>query len=85
VPVYEVRFTRKAAKQFDDLPADVQTRLAPRIDALAANPRPHGAIKLRGEEAYRIRVGDYRIAYEIRDDDLVVFVIKVGGRGGFYG
>jgi mRNA interferase RelE/StbE len=60
---YTVRFKPAAAKEFAKLPRDVQRRLTPRIDALAANPRPPGREKLSGMEAWRIRVGDYRIVY----------------------
>ncbi len=52
--------------------------------ALAENPRPTGCIKLTGMEAYRIRVGDYRIVYEITDRVLIVTVIDVGHRREVY-
>lgn len=51
---------------------------------LSDNPRPSGSIKLKGEEAYRIRVGDYRIVYIIQDERLIVLVIDVGHRGDLY-
>ena len=63
----------------------MQRRLQPQIDALAANPRPPGAAKLKGaKNLYRIRVGTYRVKYIIRDERLVVTVINVGHRQGFY-
>lgn len=81
---YGIRFKPAAAKELAKLPKDVQRRLAPRIDGLAANPRPAGAEKLAGEEAWRIRVGDYRVVYTIEDRVLLVLVIHVGNRREVY-
>jgi len=56
-------------------------RLRPHIDGLATNPRPPGAKKLKGvAEAWRIRIGDFRIVYEIRDRILLVLVVRVAHR-----
>ncbi len=74
---YRVVFSRKAERQFLDLPAIVRKRLASRFDSLAGNPRPRGAKRLSGtEDFYRIRVGDYRILYAIEHRELVVLVVK---------
>lgn len=62
------------------LPRDVAARLDPHILALAKNPRPAGSQKLTDIDAYRIRVGDYRIIYEIHDNILTVLVVQVGHR-----
>jgi mRNA interferase RelE/StbE len=51
---------------------------------LADNPRPHGYKKLKGREGYRIRVGDYRVIYEIFDGVLVVEVVDLGHRKDIY-
>jgi mRNA interferase RelE/StbE len=48
--------------------------------ALSDNPRPHGCKKLTGREEYRIRVGDYRVIYEIHDAVLVVLVVRIARR-----
>jgi mRNA interferase RelE/StbE len=84
---YEVRFLLGASKQFRALPGAVQARLKPRIDALANDPRPRQAKPLHGslKGRWRLRVGDYRVIYEIRDDVLVVLAISVGIRSGVYG
>jgi mRNA interferase RelE/StbE len=68
------------------LPAKaVQKRIIGRIEALAVNPRPHGVEKLAGEDqTYRVRVGEYRILYEVHDAALVVLVVKVGHRREVY-
>jgi len=55
-----------------------------RIDALTDNPHPPGCKKLKGQEVYRVRQGNYRIVYEIIDDRLVVIVVAVGSRGRVY-
>jgi mRNA interferase RelE/StbE len=82
---YQVELTKKAAKQFNLLPAKVRSRLQPKLEALADNPRPSGVVKLEDtDNQYRIRVGTYRIVYEIEDDVLLVLVIKVGHRKDVY-
>jgi len=77
---YRVELTPRAASQFKKLPALARGRLQKHIDGLAENPRPHGVKKLEIENAYRIRVGDYRIIYEIHDRVLWVIVVKVADR-----
>ena len=78
---YEVRITRKAQKEFDKLGHQAQDRIWPAILDLAQDPRPHGHKKLSGEEAlYRIRIGDYRVVYEISDEEVTVLVVRVRHR-----
>jgi len=78
---YEVKFTNGARKMFKKLSQELQDRIQPKIDELAIEPRPNGVKKLQGEEnTYRIRVGDYRVIYDIFDDVLLVNVIDVGHR-----
>jgi len=63
----------------------LQARLGRRIDSLAENPRPQGIKKLAGEEdLFRLRVGDYRIIYQIQEKRLVVLVVGVGHRADVY-
>jgi len=82
---YRIEFARKAARQFQDLPATIQKRLKPKINALAQNPRPRGVKKLEGEEdLYRLRVGDYRIIYQVQDKALLILVVKLGDRKEIY-
>ena len=82
--VYRVELVPRAAKQLAALPRAAQRRIASRIDALAVDPRPAGAKISRDEELYRIRVGDCRILYEIRDRILLVLVVGVGHRREVY-
>jgi len=78
---YCVEFLKPAVKQFKKLPSQEQQRLRLKIDALASEPRPNGAIKLSGEEdLYRLRAGNYRVIYAIQDEKLLILVIKIGHR-----
>jgi mRNA interferase RelE/StbE len=52
--------------------------------SLADNPRPYGYKKLKGEDAFRIHVGEYRIIYEIEDDKIIVTIVSVGHRKDIY-
>jgi mRNA interferase RelE/StbE len=82
---YEVAFTKRAAKELRKLGHQARERIAPKIDALANDPRPHGVKKLSGEEdLWRIRVGDYRVLYQIREGKLLVLVVGVGHRSDVY-
>ncbi|RKZ58803.1 MAG: type II toxin-antitoxin system RelE/ParE family toxin [Candidatus Parabeggiatoa sp. nov. 3] len=83
--VYTIQYKPAASRQIAKLNKSIQARLKPKIKALANNPRPDGAKKLQGyENRYRIRVGDYRIIYEIWDNALVVVVTEVGHRSSVY-
>ena len=77
---YRVEFTSAAARQVKKLPRPARDRL------LASNdPRPPGSTKLVGEEtAWRLRIGDYRVVYDIVDDVLTVLIVRVGHRGEIY-
>jgi mRNA interferase RelE/StbE len=66
-------------------PRPDQVRIAARIDALSRNPRPPGNEKLKGDDGlYRVRQGDYRIIYTIKDAELLVLVITIGNRRDVY-
>lgn len=83
--MHRVLFAPRAERDFRKLSPDVQRRLDPAIRALAENPRPPGCRKLAGESSlWRLRVGDYRIVYQVRDDQLLVLVVKVGHRREIY-
>jgi len=82
---YQIEFSKKATKQFKAISLEMQLRLRPKIEALADEPRPSGVVKLSGEEdLYRIRVGDYRVVYQIEDENLIVLIIKLGHRDDIY-
>ena len=74
-----------AVKEIEAIsPKKDRQRIVGRITKLADNPRPPGCEKLSGQEKYRIRQGRYRIVYSIEDQDLIVYVVKVGHRKDVY-
>lgn len=82
---YTIDFKPLALRQLADLNKNIRERLNLKIQTLAENPRPHGVKKLSGyEQTYRIRVGDYRVLYEIHDQILLILVVEVGHRGNIY-
>lgn len=82
---YYIDLSPGAEKAFLRLSPDVQKRLAPRIDALAEEPRPYNVIAIQGEkETYRLRVGDYRIVYRVDDEAEYVYVTLIGHRSSVY-
>jgi mRNA interferase RelE/StbE len=79
--LYQVRITIAAQKQLDSFPARDQTRIREAIDGLATEPRPPGCKKLKGSaNTWRIRVGNYRVLYEVHDNQLLVLVVEIGHR-----
>lgn len=85
VSKYEVQIARRAVRALAGLPRKEQQRIRAAIDLLADDPRPPTCSKLTGEvNAYRVRVGDYRIVYEILDARLVVHVVRIGHRRDVY-
>jgi mRNA interferase RelE/StbE len=82
--VYTVRILRAAQKALARLPEQDYARVAAAIAALASNPRPPGCVKLTGSTYWRLRVGDYRILYEIDDTGQLVIVATVGHRRDVY-
>lgn len=82
---YAVQILPSAQRQLAKLDPPHRKRVAAAIDGLAENPRPSGAKKLQGSETvWRIRVGDYRILYEIHDRQLLAVVIEIGHRREVY-
>jgi mRNA interferase RelE/StbE len=81
---YRITFKKSVAKDLRVIPKKDITKILSKIDTLAVNPRGEGCIKLSGQENYRVRQGLYRIVYEIKDDVLVVNVVKVAHRSQVY-
>jgi mRNA interferase RelE/StbE len=83
---YRVEFTAAAARQVKKLPRPARDRVLDAVEDLADDPRPHGAKKLVGEQtAWRIRIGDYRVIYDIFDNELTVSVVRAAHRREVYG
>lgn len=82
---YRVFFTASAEKELSELPARMVARIMPRLEALAATPRPPGCKRLKGgDKEWRIRVGDYRAVYEIDDAAKTVVVTRIAHRREVY-
>jgi mRNA interferase RelE/StbE len=81
---YKLFFKKSVQKDFDVIPKKDLKRILNRIKALAENPRPVGCEKLTGQERYRLRQERYRIVYSIQDDELTVWLVKVGHRKHIY-
>jgi mRNA interferase RelE/StbE len=82
---YRIVTTRRAAKDLAALPRAMARRIDEEILSLAEVPRPAEAVKLKGADAlYRVRVGDYRIVYEVQDDVVVIVIARVGHRREVY-
>jgi mRNA interferase RelE/StbE len=81
---FELRFKRSGARDLRAIPGRDVKKILKRISGLALNPHGEGGIKLTGKDYYRVRVGRYRVVYEIRDAALIVLVIKVAHRGKAY-
>lgn len=81
---YEIAFVRSARRELERLPLEIATR-APRIERLAADRRPPDSHKLRGQQGlWRVRVGDYRVVYDISNPDQRIEVIVVRHRSAAY-
>ncbi len=81
---YSLRIKRSAEKDIRSLPSDARGRVIAHIKGLAESPRPTGATKLTGRDAWRLRVGSYRIVYVIEDQMLIVEVVRVTHRRDVY-
>lgn len=82
---YDVKIARRAIKSIAKLPRKEQQRIRAAIDLLADEPRPPNGVALVGEDSvYRVRVGNYRIVYEVADTRLVIYVVRVGHRRDVY-
>ncbi len=84
-PQYRIEFVPSAFKSLGALARDLQTRIAAAIENLRTDPRPPGHQKLKGrDDQYRIRIGQYRVIYNIEDDVLVILVLAIAHRRDVY-
>lgn len=81
---YKIEIKKSAAKEIEKLPKHEIKKIVEKIQSLSDDPRPQQSKKLSADERYRVRVGNYRILYEIQDDVLIVYVVKVGHRKDVY-
>jgi mRNA interferase RelE/StbE len=81
---YSLIFSKQAFKELEKINEPFYSKIKQAVNALAQNPRPHGYRKLMGMAGYRIRVGDYRVIYDIFDQELVIDIITIGNRKDVY-
>ena len=82
---YEIAYAQSALKSLRKLDRGVARRIIQAIDALAHDPRPHGCKQVKGGDGeMRIRIGDYRVIYDISDDEVLILVLRVGHRREIY-
>ncbi|CAD0228250.1 MULTISPECIES: type II toxin-antitoxin system RelE family toxin [Planktothrix] len=82
---YTVIIPKPVQKQLDNLPEDIRQRITAKILSLTIEPRPVGVKKLKGfDNEYRVRVGDYRVRYEVNDKILTVLVLHCKHRRNIY-
>ena len=84
--MYQIRYRSSATKVLHRLPRNVAKNIVRKINQLADNPYAlnNNVTRLTGELGYRLRVGDWRVLYEIHDDTLIIEIVKIGPRGGVY-
>ena len=81
---YKIYFKKSVENDFKVIPKKDLVKILERIEALAEDPRPPGCEKLSGQQKYRLRQGRYRILYSVQDDELTIWVVKVGHRKDIY-
>jgi len=81
---YTVSILRRAQRELAQLPDEVYEHIRDAVRALSRDPRPPGCLKLTGREGWRIRVGKYRVIYEIDDGQQSVTVLHIGHRRDVY-
>jgi len=84
--VYKIIFKKEAAKSLDKLQRNVAKLIREKLMAIAANPYAEhpNARKLQGRDGYRLRVGDWRVIYEIQNEQMVILVLRIAPRGEVY-
>lgn len=85
MPSYSITYKPSAAKAFRKIHPNERKRIKEAIESLSTNPRPQGYIQLSGGAGEcRVRVGQYRIVYDIEDDELVILVLRIAHRREVY-
>lgn len=81
---YTLFIERSAQKSLSKIDTQDKVKIEDAIEALALDPRPANSKKLTGRDAYRIRIGNYRVIYEVDDGKLIILVVRVGHRKDVY-
>ncbi|MHC5539092.1 type II toxin-antitoxin system RelE family toxin [Singulisphaera rosea] len=82
---FRIEFAKPAIKYLEALPNEIRQRIFTKIELLAANPHPQGSERITGVAGhFRVRIGDYRVIYEVMDTQLIIKVVKIGHRRDVY-
>lgn len=81
---YKLFFKKSVAKDLKSIPKAYLVKILEKIENLRSDPRPDGSEKLTGQELYRIRQGIFRIVYSIQDNELTIWIIRIGHRKEIY-
>lgn len=81
---FSIEIRKKAAKALSKLPPNDQKRIVKKIKSLETNPTPTASRQLVGRPGFRLRIGDYRVIYEIFEDRLIILVLDLGHRKDIY-
>ena len=84
--MYKISFTKQAYKALRRMPKNISRLIREKLEQIAADPRAqhNNVTKLQDRPGYRLRVGDWRVIYELQDDQLVVLILRIGPRGEIY-
>lgn len=84
--MYDIVTTRSFAKSLSRLPVNWQKRIVAKIKEIAADPyaQHNNVTRLQGRDGFRLRIGDWRVIYELHDDRLELWALEVAARGGIY-
>lgn len=84
--MYRIEYAKQVKKSIEKFPKKDKLAILEKIESLSATPRPEGVVSMKGKFAgyHRIRVGDYRVIYNIQDKQLIVLVVKIAQRGSVY-
>lgn len=81
---YEVEYTKSSQKELNKLPKQTVKRILKHIDKLSKNPRSGSVRPMVGTSSWRLRVGDYRVIYDIHDNKLFILIIRIRHRKDAY-
>ena len=82
--MFKIIWTEKSSKQLDNLNENISSRIARKINELSENPFSKDIKKLKGESAFRLRVGDYRIIFDIDIKNNIIYILRLGHRKNIY-
>lgn len=83
--MYRIEWKPSALREFKKLPPAVQSTVEQTVVRLGDEPRPSGCRKLAGfDSAYRVRIGDYRLVYEVQDKSVLIYILRIRLRGDAY-